>query len=258
MPENIDDLKKLELLNEARNLLNAEYNKKKSDDYNNWLLKNSNAIKSSNFHLPFPPFVVGNNVPFYVATVPLPTEHEVVAKAVGIYNSRYNTTAAASAQVPVVEEAVAPAEDIVPNEEIDIVAANIVEIIEPEIIELEVIEPEIIEPEVMTAEVIEPEVIQAEALSISDELAGLQLRDAMIREIYNIYGDKEIKNYDPPVETKIVDKKSFSLTEDLNVIPQPAEELSKLKTSNNSFASIYQKFQSMKDTLIKPTNKGSI
>ena len=94
-------------------------------------------------------------------------------------------------------------------------------------------------------------------MSISDELAGLQLRDAMIREIYNIYGDKEIKNYTPPVETKIDDKKSFSLEKDLNVVPQPAEELAKLKTSNNSFASIYQKFQSMKDSLIKPTNKGS-
>jgi len=242
MPENIDDLKKLELLNEARNLLNAEYNKKKSDDYNNWLLKNSNAIRSTNFHLPFPPFVVGNNVPFYVATVPLPTEHEVVAKAVGIYNSRYNVTTPASEPEAMVEEVPTPVETIVPNVEIDIAPASIVEVIEPKVIEPEVIEPEVIEPE---------------ELSISDELAGLQLRDAMIREIYNIYGDKEIKNYTPPVETKIDDKKSFSLEKDLNVVPQPAEELAKLKTSNNSFASIYQKFQSMKDSLIKPTNKGS-
>ena len=243
MPENIDDLKKLELLNEARNLLNAEYNKKKSDDYNNWLLKNSNAIKSTNFHLPFPPFVVGSNVPFYVATIPLPTEHEVVAKAVAIYNSRYSAaTAPISVQVPVVEEAVAPVENILPNEEIDIAPANIVEVIEPEIIEPEIIEPEVIEPEMS---------------SDSDELAGLQLRDAMIREIYNIYGDKNIKDLEPPTlpEEK---PNTFSIEEALNVVPQPAEELSKLKTSNNSFASIYQKFQSMKDTLIKPTNKGSI
>lgn len=227
MPENIDELKKLELLNEARRLLNTEYNKKKSDEYNNWLLKNSQALKSTNLHLPFPPFVAGNTVPYYVATVPIPTEHEVVAKAVQLYNTRYNTPVA------------------IPEAEI---AEEAVEEIKEEIIEDTIAKPE----EVTVAEPIE----NIEPIT-DDELAGLQLRDAMIQEIYNIYGDQNIKDYVPNVEPKVEDK-IISPEADLNAVPQPAEELAKLKTSNNSFASIYQKFQSMKDTLINPNNKGSL
>jgi hypothetical protein len=225
MPENIDELKKLELLNEARRLLNTEYNQKKSDEYNNWLLKNSQALKSTNLHLPFPPFVAGNTVPYYVATVPIPTEHEVVARAVQLYNTRYNTPAVPEAEI---------AEEVV------------------EEIQKEIIEDAVTEPEEMT--VTEP-IENIESIT-DNELAGLQLRDAMIQEIYNIYGDQDIKDYTPSIEPKIEDK-IISPEADLNTIPQPSEELAKLKSSNNSFASIYQKFQSMKDSLINPTNKGS-
>jgi len=229
MPENIDELKKLELLNEARRLLNTEYNQKKSDEYNNWLLKNRQALKSTNLHLPFPPFVAGNNVPYYVATVPIPTEHEVVAKAVQLYNTRYNAPVA------------------VPEAEI---AEEVVEVQE------EIVEDTPPAPKEEVAEAAATETIENTELITDDELAGLQLRDAMIQEIYNIYGDQNIKDYVPNVEPKVEDK-IISPEADLNAIPQPSEELAKLKTSNNSFASIYQKFQSMKDTLIKPTNKGS-
>jgi uncharacterized protein YdcH (DUF465 family) len=232
MPENIDDLKKLELLNEARRILNTEYNKKKSDDYNNWLLKNSNAIKSTNFHLPFPPFVVGNDVPFYVAKVPMPTEHEVVAKAIQLYNARYNvaTTATATDSVPEVREEVS-----VPETEEKIME------------EVEHVQEEINEKSITD---VEPTVLE------DSELAGLQLRDAMIQEIYNIYGDQEIKDYVPKIEQTVENKIIFPEAA-LNAVPQPLEELAKLKPSNSSFASIYQKFQSMKDNLISPTNKGS-
>lgn len=235
MPENIDELKKLELLNEARKILNAEYNKKKSDEYNNWLLKNSNAIKSTNLHLPFPPFVAGNTVPYYVATVPYPTEHEVVAKAVSLYNSRYKTVTESP------ELTVAPVEQPVEPEEVASAEAPTESIEQPA------------EQEITTTLEKEPEEFATEE---NDELAGLQLRDAMIQEIYNIYGDKDIKDLQPPTTTKETTTE-FTIEEALNTVPQPAEELSKIKTSNNSFASIYQKFQSMKNGLINPTDKGS-
>jgi len=234
MPENIDELKKLELLNEARRLLNAEYNQKKSDEYNNWLLKNRQALKSTNLHLPFPPFVAGNTVPYYVATVPIPSEHEVVAKAVQLYNTRYNAPVA------------------VPEPE---VTEEVVEEVKEEVQE-EIVEDTPPAPKEEVVEDAATETIENSEPITDDELAGLQLRDAMIQEIYNIYGDQNIKDYVPKVESKVEDK-IISPEADLNAIPQPSEELAKLKTSNNSFASIYQKFQSMKDNLIKPTNKGS-
>jgi hypothetical protein len=226
MPDHIDELKKLELLNEARKILNTEYNKKKSDEYNNWLVKNSTAIKSTNLHLPFPPFVAGNTVPYYVTTIPYPSEHEVVAKAVSLYNERYPKPI----NKPVEEQ----------NTE------------QPESLATEPVE-EISE---LTSENIEPD-IQAELETPEPgELAGLELRDAMIQEIYNIYGDKDIKDFAPPVQP-VETTNTHSMEQALNTVPQPAEELSKIKTSNNSFTAMYQKFQSMKNNLIKPTDKGS-
>jgi len=65
---------KLELLKMARQLLNEEYINRRAEDHNAWLAKCDEAWRTRRVKLPYPPFA------------PYPTEEQIVAKALTLYN----------------------------------------------------------------------------------------------------------------------------------------------------------------------------
>jgi hypothetical protein len=65
---------KLELLKMARQLLNEEYINRRAEDHNKWLADCDEAWRTRRVKLPYPPFA------------PYPTEEQIVAKALALYN----------------------------------------------------------------------------------------------------------------------------------------------------------------------------
>jgi len=68
---------KIELIKKARQLLNQEYIEQRAKDYTNWETACNIAWKTSGTKLPFP------SIP------PMPTEEDVVARALVLYNEMY-------------------------------------------------------------------------------------------------------------------------------------------------------------------------
>lgn len=69
-----DTNQKLELLKMARQLLNEEYINRRAEDHNKWLAECDDAWRTRRIKLPYPPFA------------PYPTEDQIVAKALALYN----------------------------------------------------------------------------------------------------------------------------------------------------------------------------
>jgi len=65
---------KLELLKMARQLLNEEYINRRAEDHNKWLADCDEVWRTRRVKLPYPPFA------------PYPTEEQIVAKALTLYN----------------------------------------------------------------------------------------------------------------------------------------------------------------------------
>lgn len=101
---NPDEMKhRIELLKMARELLNEEYINRRAEDHNRWLAECDVAWKMKNIKLPYPPFA------------PYPTEAEIVAKAVSLFNF-VKPQEPTPAQAPTVDPAPtsAPEEIILP------------------------------------------------------------------------------------------------------------------------------------------------
>lgn len=69
-----------QLLTTARNLLNEEYQKKRSEQYTKWQSESNHLWISKGIMLPYP------------SSFGYPTEEEVVAKALELYNAQHKTT----------------------------------------------------------------------------------------------------------------------------------------------------------------------
>lgn len=65
---------RLELLKMARTLLNEEYINRRAEDHNKWLAECDESWRTKRIKLPYPPFA------------PYPSEAEIVAKALTLYN----------------------------------------------------------------------------------------------------------------------------------------------------------------------------
>lgn len=65
---------RLELLKMARTLLNEEYINRRAEDHNKWLAECDESWRTRRIKLPYPPFA------------PYPSEAEIVAKALTLYN----------------------------------------------------------------------------------------------------------------------------------------------------------------------------
>ena len=81
-----------QLLTTARNLLNEEYQKKRSEQYTKWQSESNHLWISKGIMLPYP------------SSFGYPTEEEVVAKALELYNAQTNKSASTGVQLPKTDE----------------------------------------------------------------------------------------------------------------------------------------------------------
>ena len=239
MADQSEELKKLELLSTARKIVNAEYIKRRSDEYNLWLLANKDAIKNQNIALPFPP-LGGAFIPFQ-SNVKFPTEEDVVKKAVELYRLTMSPVATNTPTTNIITEpqpiAMEPQDKTPPAE---VTATE-----QPEPI------PEPIPEDIM------------ETLFVSDELTDIQLRDALVAEIYKIYEDvakpesiAEPKSSDTVVSYDMGQTTTEKITEadpviTIDAAPVPLPDMGSAKSG--IMPSVLQKIQEMKD---RWSNKG--
>jgi hypothetical protein len=158
--------RRLELLKLARHLINDEYLKQRADAYTKWTTDSDHAWKTQGVKLPFPP------VPA------MPSEADVVARALQLYNHVNNTLPPAEVsdieisnqEEPVVET---PA---VPSEETDSAAAE-QSVSEPDIVYVDQVKKIFEEPVVS----IEPPLDQAVEDLVQEETDSNQALVPMIR-----------------------------------------------------------------------------
>lgn len=85
----IKELKKLELISTARQILNAEYIQKRTDEYAQWNANNKETWQRGNLPLPTFPFLGSAAFASFQPTTPFPTEAAVIAKALELYNREF-------------------------------------------------------------------------------------------------------------------------------------------------------------------------
>ena len=90
-----------------------------------------------------------------------------------------------------------------------------------------------------------------------EELTDIQLRDALVAEIYKIYEDVGKTEpvlpepVLPEVATTIVEEPTpIDISQDLNTIPQPAEVLA-VSESTRPVTSVFQRIQELKNSWTK-------
>lgn len=201
----------LQYLERARKILNDEYAQAHTAEYTTWLNNHKNAWMQPHVVVPFPPFVVNSTLAPFKPTVTCPTESDIVARALELYNQ-------ANPQ---------------PLQPVVTVAEPVQTVPEPAVID---IEPVPIEPESMIdaelATVQEP--VVEETKPISGKLLSMPI---------DVLPDEKIRDIFKPIDdTMFKDNTIESVKKDLNAVPQPEEELAKIdKLGSSTF------FQKLRD-----------
>lgn len=223
-----------DFLNQARKLLNEDYKSRHTAEYNAWLANHKNAWMQPHVIVPFPPFVVSGALTPFKPIASAPTEDEVVAKALELYNLH---TPAPVAQQPaaVIQPTVAakPEPEATLNQPLDIAPA--IEVVEP------TVEPTV-EP------VAEEVVVEPTVEPVSEEVVTEPVAEKIpyVDEIYKIYQTAEEPKSEQ-VEPTVEDDKTFIAVEEaLKVVPQPAEELAKVTSTGGILPSVLERIQAMK------------
>jgi hypothetical protein len=244
MANQSEELKKLELISTARKIVNAEYVKRRSEEYNIWLLTNKDAFKNQNIALPFPP-LGGAYIPFQ-SSVKFPTEEEVVKKAVELYRLNVPVPSPVPAPIP---------EPMAASTETQTVETTTIPIVPEEVTRVPVHN--------VPVQTVQENAIEASV--VSDELTDIQLRDALVAEIYKIYED--VSKPESIVEPKLSDTTSSkpevydvvqTTTEKIidaepvnTIAPAPLPDMG--STKSGIMPSVLQRIQEMKD---RWSNKG--
>ena len=217
-------------LERARKMLSDEYVEKHNSEYNYWLSNQKNAWMQPHVVVPFPPFIVNAALAPFKATVSKPTESDIVARATELYNqSNPAPVRAEPVAEPIVSTATDP--DVTEQEPTfeDLVAEPVVE----EVVIEEVVVPVEEETPTVTQQPVVEELVVEEKKPISGKLLSPILDTET--EIYNIF---------KPIDDNLFQDPGFkSVTEDLNVIPQPMQELAKVDTLGNVSSSFFQKLK---------------
>jgi hypothetical protein len=220
-------------LERARKMLNDEYTQAHTSEYNTWLSNHKNAWMQPHVVVPFPPFVVNAVLAPFKATVSSPTESDIVARSVELYNQ--------SNPKPVPTATVAePVATIVAVEAVP-------EITEQEPTFEDLVADPVVEPAVEVQQEVEPVIEVTTIEEPVEEQAIPPISGKLLSPILD--SETKIQNIFKPLDNKLFKDPEFkSVTEDLDVIPQPMEELAKVSASGNLLSSSF--FQRLKDKWI--------
>lgn len=233
MNDQQDELRKLQAIATAREILNTEYNKQRAEEYNAWITNSQNAWQGNNITIPYPPFVANPAFVPFQSKIPFPSESDVVAKALEIYMK--------SSPQPVPEPAVPePSAGVAPNPEVAQPAID-----SPPITMFADISPVVPQPAVVE----EPQTVETNA---EPDVQKVQ-DDPYIAGIKEIY-----KNTNVPAEETT--STSVLPEVDLTPLPMPAEELSKVtKESGRILPNVLKKIEELKSSWAKkPNSNGEI
>ena len=211
----------LEFINQAQKMLTDDYNIRRTAEYSNWLQQHSTAWMHPHTIIPFPPFVISASTAPFKAVSAAPSEADIVAKALELYNQSNQVATNSSPAV------------VFASEEI---------LYEPPIFKEPIVESEqpVEEPIVEEPIVVEPTVESNETVEESIELISTPYAD----EVYKIFqtpqnSTEHVTSSNTP-DTTIVD-----IGAALSVVPQPAEELAKIVIKEKSKPSILERLQNM-------------
>ena len=91
-----------EFINQARKILTEDYTARHTAEYNSWLTGCKNSWMKPHVIVPFPPFVISPALSAFKPSVVSPSEDEVVAKALELYN-QFNPVQPTTKVQPIVE-----------------------------------------------------------------------------------------------------------------------------------------------------------
>lgn len=204
----------LEYITQARKLLSEEYNTKHTNEYNNWLVKQQLSWMQPHVIVPFPPFVISAALTPFKSSVLEPSEDDIVAKALELYNRANPPVSVAAPEVATTQEII--------SEPVIEVEPVVEEIIPEPVIEVEPI------PEVVIDNIVEEDQPKAPAISYTDA-------------IYKIY---EVMKKEGELDNG---PKFTTVDATLQTIPQPAEELAKTAKTTKA-PTMMEKLQSIWST----------
>ena len=205
-------------LDQAKKLLTAEYKQRRTAEYNIWFNSSKNAWMQPHVVVPYPPFIVNSAIAPFTPSVAPPTENEIVATALSLYNNdNPNAVPVATAPDAVSTDSVALEE---PVEQIQTELADSATTGE---------QPTVAEPQATTEE-------PANAPAAEEE-AHIVEPTPYVDEIYKIYA---VPDNIPSVEPLL-----STIEKDLGTVPQPAEALAKVSTSGRILPSVLERLQAI-------------
>lgn len=209
-------------LNQARKMLTDDYKNRHTAEYNSWMNNHKNSWMQPHTIMPFPPFVISAAIVPFKPTVSAPSDDEVVAKALELYNLANPPVVAPVASrvvaAPTVQEVMAAPAVEVP--------AMIEEVMPVPIEAIESITEEVIPESIVEEPIVEESKTKAPVISYTDA----------IHKIYEIMKKEDTVDEAP---------KFTSIDATLQTIPQPAEELAKADNSNKILPTMLEKLQSI-------------
>jgi hypothetical protein len=235
----------LEYITQARKLLTEDYKTKHTNEYNRWLSNHQNSWMQPHVIVPFPPFIVSGALAPFKPSVSEPSEEAVVAKALELYN-QFNPAPVGAVQSVVAETIVESVRE--PITSADVIVESVVEdliVVEPAVEVPMVVEPvveETIVESVIEELIVEPDVTEPVIVEPVVE-KPLTTTDA----IYKIFQEPVAA---APIDMPTPDPVPTTIEDALNIIPQPAEELAKVKSSGRVLPNVLQKIQDIKSKWI--------
>jgi hypothetical protein len=247
----------IKFINQAQKMLTEDYKSRHTAEYNSWLIAHKNSWMQPHTIVPFPPFVISGALAPFKAVVTAPTEEEIVAKALELYNESIPTPIAKEVvhDIEPMETLNQPVDDEQTLEVVDTQTSEVDDTQTSEVVDAEELEEleELVEPTVVVLEtpVIEPIV---EELTESNNVEAISEEKPHVDEIHKIYQTSEPKPMG--IEERFAEFKAYTAMEEaLQVVPQPSEELAKVSKPGKIFPSVMEKLQSM--TAKWSTNGGS-
>jgi len=259
-----------EFLNKARKMLTDDYKTQHTAEYNAWMAAHQNSWMQPHIVVPFPPFIVSSALAPFKAVVSAPSEEDIVAKALELYQQ--------ANPAPLRKEVI---EDLEPevtlnqplNQPLDIAPTVAVpEVIVPTVVETVESAPALIDklletpaikpvskelpesipesiPEPVSKELPEsipepvskelPEPVSVEPVSV--EPVAEEKVKPYVDEIYKIYQPTDPETVDPLGRFTVF----TAMEQALKVVPQPNEELAKVTKSGKILPSMMDKLQSI-------------
>lgn len=202
-------------LDQAKKLLTADYKQRHTAEYNLWINSSKNAWMQPHVVVPYPPFIVNSAIAPFTPSVAPPTENEIVATALSLYNN-------ANPNAGTVDT---PAPDVVSNNTAPIE------------------EPSVEQPTTQTE--LDPVTVEAPSTTVEETTDAPEAEEESHIVEQTPYVDEIYKIYEVPEEAAPVEPLLRTIEKDLSAVPQPAQELAKVSAPGRILPTVLERLQAI-------------